>query len=772
MIQKIRKAAFAVSVAVTLVLPFQKTEAGIPIGHWRSHQAYSDATMSLKAFGQIFVLSDGSLYSYNPDDDAVFTYDKTSGLSDYQITTMAYCKAENSIILVYSNGNIDILYENGKLFNFTDLKNSTVIDKSVYQIKISGNIAYLSSGAGLIFFDLHRLEIKNTYRFNSPVKTFTLDGDSIFCATEKDGIMLGNINDNLLDRNNWKQFHSQRFIDLFTFDGELICRSYDKRVWKINRTNSTLHNIMDRVENICLTDDKMILLQDSIIHIYNSLDNYDSYKFQNFKINHLFFEKNSIWSSCGTDGLCQFELADNEYRCKKYRIMPNGPRRNLIHSVSWPETDKMLAVSGCQNYFGINYPGTVMIMENGKWKSFQDNINEITGLSYINLTEAAQDPQDRNHIFVGSARQGLYEFKNGSFHKLHTWDNSGLKNILEVRKYDYVSVSSLQYDNDGNLWMTNNEVDTIIKVLEPDGNWFGLYYKDIAGLPTFKQLRFGNDNLVWINSSRYIPGIVCIDTKGTIKNNKDDKIRFSGPVFVNQDGLTEEISDIFFYDFDLDGTMWIGTNRGIFILKNPDDFINTDKPVFERIKISRNDGSGLADYLLNGVLTTAIYIDQGNRKWIGTLSNGVFLLSPDGTEELEHFTTENSPLPSDNILSITKNGLDGSVFFCTDKGIIEYGGTARDPENTLLDSSITVYPNPIMPDSEDMITVTGLTANSTIRFTGVTGNVLHIGRSNGGSYSWNLHDNRGNRLSSGIYYAIITDNENKKSVSISFTVIR
>jgi hypothetical protein len=660
-------------------LPFQKTEAGIPIGHWRSHQAYSDATMSLKAFGQIFVLSDGSLYSYNPDDDAVFTYDKTSGLSDYQITTMAYCKAENSIILVYSNGNIDILYENGKLFNFTDLKNSTVIDKSVYQIKISGNIAYLSSGAGLIFFDLHRLEIKNTYRFNSPVKTFTLDGDSIFCATEKDGIMLGNINDNLLDRNNWKQFHSQRFIDLFTFDGELICRSYDKRVWKINRTNSTLHNIMDRVENICLT-------------------------------------------------FC--------------------------------------------SYFPFNYPGTVMIMENGKWKSFQDNINEITGLSYINLTEAAQDPQDRNHIFVGSARQGLYEFKNGSFHKLHTWDNSGLKNILEVRKYDYVSVSSLQYDNDGNLWMTNNEVDTIIKVLEPDGNWFGLYYKDIAGLPTFKQLRFGNNNLVWINSSRYIPGIVCIDTKGTIKNNKDDKIRFSGPVFVNQDGLTEEISDIFFYDFDLDGTMWIGTNRGIFILKNPDDFINTDKPVFERIKISRNDGSGLADYLLNGVLTTAIYIDQGNRKWIGTLSNGVFLLSPDGTEELEHFTTENSPLPSDNILSITKNGLDGSVFFCTDKGIIEYGGTARDPENTLLDSSITVYPNPIMPDSEDMITVTGLTANSTIRFTGVTGNVLHIGRSNGGSYSWNLHDNRGNRLSSGIYYAIITDNENKKSVSISFTVIR
>ena len=772
MIRKNIKGVIVATVAAMLLFSFTRVSAGIPIGHWRSHYAYSDATKSLKAFGQIFVLSDGSIYSYDPIDEAIYTYDKTGGLNGTEIVTMDYCKAENCILLVYSDGNMDILYENGKLYNFTDFQKSSTIDKTVYQVKIIGDKAYISSAAGLIIFNIHKLEISNTYKFDSAVLSFTFDGDSVFCATESNGIMLGNINDNLLDKNNWKQFHYQKFTDLFTFGPDLLCRSYDKRVWRINRQKATLHNIMDHVDNLCIEDDRFLLVQDSIINVFFSPDSFITYKFENININHALYDNNDIWLSCGVNGLCKFTVSDDNLICKGYNIKPNGPRRNWIHSIVWPDNETMLAIGGCQNYSGIDYPGTVMIMQNGLWKYAQENLEPITGHKYINLTEAAVDPDDENHFFVGSARQGLYEFKNSTFHKLHTWDNSGLTNILDHHKYDYVSVSSLQYDSKGNLWMTNNEVDTVIKVLEPDGNWFGLYYKDIAGLPTFKQMRFTDDNYIWINSSRYIPGIVCIDTKGTIKNDKDDRIKFSGPVFTNQDGYSEEISDIFFYDFDLDGTMWIGTNKGIFILENPNDYINTDKPVFQRIKIPRNDGTSQADYLLNGVLTTSIYIDQGNRKWIGTLNNGVFFLSEDGKEELEHFTSENSPLPSNYILSITENGTDGSVFFCTDKGTVEYGGTARDPENSLYESNITVYPNPVLPEHDDMVTVTGLSENSIVRFTSVSGNLLHIGKSYGGSYSWNLHDSQGNSVSSGIYYAIITDNAGNRSESISFTVVR
>ena len=299
-----------------------------------------------------------------------------------------------------------------------------------------------------------------------------------------------------------------------------------------------------------------------------------------------------------------------------------------------------------------------------------------------------------------------------------------------------------------------------------------LYYDELSGLPTFKQLRFDKKGRIWLNSSRYLPGIFCIDTKSTLKDNRDDVVRFSSSYFINQDGTTEEIYDIHCYEFDLDGQMWIGTDKGIFVLRNPDTFISDTNPVFERIKIPRNDGSDLADYLFSGVATTAIYIDQGNRKWIGTLDDGVFLMSPDGTETIEHFSTRNSPLPSNHILSITENGQNGSVFFGTSLGLVEYGGQARDPEETLSESNILVYPNPVKPDFYGYVTVTGLTSESTIRILTNSGKLVNIGTSNGGSYSWDMNDLNGHPVPAGVYHAVITNLENNKSESASITVIR
>ena len=771
MIKRLTRGAIIAITAIMLLLPLNKVSAGIPVGTWRSPPAYNDATYSVKAFGEIYVLSEGAVYLFDPADDALYTIDKTGGLSDTEISAIGYCKSQNALLLVYSNGNIDILYGNGTIYNFTDLKNNDQGTVTINELKVIDDKAYISTSIGLVLFDIKRREIKNTYRLDSPVQTSVIINDSLFCGTDA-GIYLGNTKDNLLDKSKWKMFRDIKFIDLFEFDGKLSGRSYDNRVWTINKANAALTNVLNKVTAISYNQDRLALIQDSVVTLYSSYSEYIDYHF-NSHINHLLIDNNDWWVSQGVDGLCRYSLTENGLLCKNAGIKPNSPRRNWFHSVSWPQSGKLLVVGGCQNYTGVVYPGTVMVYENERWSSLDENISSKTGHKYIDLTEAAQDPNDPKHIFVGSARQGLYEFYDNQFVKLHTWDNSALTSILNHDKYDFVSVSSLQYDNEGNLWMTNNEVDTVIKALEPNGNWFSLYYSDIAGFPTFKQLKFDNNGRIWLNSSRGLnPGIVCIDLNGTPKKNSDDKIKYSGSVWTNQDGNTEEIYDVFFYDFDLNGEMWIGTNRGIFVLKNPDTFITDSNPIFERIKIARDDNSGLADYLFNGVMTTAIYIDQGNRKWIGTLDNGVFLLSADGTQTLEHFTSENSPLPSNYILSITENGQDGSLFFGTSLGMVEYGGQARDPEETLSKSNILVYPNPVKPDFDGYVTITGLTSKSTVRIMSNSGNLVHSGISNGGSYSWNLKDRKGNPVPSGVYHAVITTFENNQSQSASITVIR
>ena len=774
MIKILTRGAIIAITAVMLLLPFNKVNAGIPVGTWRSHPSYNNATFSLKAFGKIIVLSEGALYFYDSSDNSVYTIDKSGGLSDTEISAIGLCESENAILIVYSNGNIDILYSNETIYNFTDLKNNNIGSLIINELKIQGNFAYISTNIGLIVFDVKRKEIKNTYRFESPLNTSIILGDSLLCGTQE-GIYLGNLNDNLLDFANWKMFLPRNCLDLFEFDGTLLCRSWNNIIRKVNRHNANLTDVKPNVDGISiLSEGRLALVQDTLVTLYSTLTDYKELHFDKH-VFHVMTDGNNLWASQGINGLCLYEITDEGVINKAQGIKPNSPRRNWFHSVSWPERDRLLAVGGCHNYSGIDYPGTLMIYENDRWISLDEDIKSKTGLEYLNLTEAVQDPNDRNHIYVGSTGQGLYEFKNNKFEKLHTWNNSGLSSILndnEFNKNNYVRISALQYDKQGNLWMANNEIDTIIKVLQPDGNWFGLYYDVIAGLPTFKQMRFDNKGRMWLNSSRYLPGIICLDTKSTLKNNKDDIIRFSGSFFTNQDGTKEEIYDIYCYEFDLNNEMWIGTNTGIFVLKNPDKFLTDPNLIFERIKIPRNDGSDLADYLLSGVYTTAIYVDQGNRKWIGTLDNGVFLMSEDGTETLEHFTTSNSPLPSNYILSITENGLNGSVLFGTSLGLVEYGGQARDPEENLSKSNILVYPNPVKPDFDGYATITGLTSNSTIRITSNSGKLIHQGTSNGGSYSWNLNDYNGRPVPSGVYNAVITNSENNKSESVSITVIR
>ena len=771
MIKHLTKGAIIALTAVMLLLPFNKAYAGIPVGTWRAHPAYNDATFSLYAFGNVYVLSDGAFYFYDPADNALYTIDKTGGLADTQIAAMGYCDTEKAIVLVYSNGNIDILYSDETIYNFTDLKNNSTGSVTVNELKISGNLAYISTNIGLVIFDVKERLIKNTYKFDSPTFTSVILGDTIICATQS-GMYLGLLSDNLLDKNNWSLFRNVLFKNLFVFDNFLTGYSFDDKIYTINRNNASLSIVKNNVTGISfISDNRLALIQDSVINIYSDFSGYLSYTFYDH-INHVMMHDNDLWLCQGVNGLCHYSISNDGIVCRAQGIKPDSPRRNWFHSVSWPQQGRLLVVGGCHNYSGIDYPGTVMLYENNRWSYLQDNLESITGHQYINLTEAVQDPKDPNHIFVGSTGQGLYEFRNNSFYKLYTWDNSGLTSILDHHKYDYVRVSALQYDKDGNLWMANNEVDTIIKVLEPDGNWFGLYYSEIAGLPTFKQMMFDDRGNIWLNSSRYIPGIVCINTNGTIKDNSDDIIKFSGPYFKNQDGTTDEIYNIFAYDFDLNGEMWICTNKGIYIIREPYNFIDDPDPVFERIKIARNDGSGLADYLFNGVYITSIYIDQGNRKWIGTLDQGVFLISPDGTQTLEHFTTSNSPLPSNYILSITEDGQNGSLFFGTSLGMIEYGGQARDPEENLSESNITVYPNPVKPDFDGYVTITGLTSKSTVRIMSNSGRLIHQAISNGGSYSWNLTDFNGKKVPSGIYHAIITNTENNKSESKSITVIR
>ena len=459
MIRLLTRGAVAAMIAVTLLLPFNTVKAGIPVGTWRAHPAYNDATFSIKAFGSIYVLSDGALYLFDPSDNALYTIDKTGGLGDYDIAAIDYCSSEKVILMAYSNGNLDLLYEDQGIYNFTDIKNNNSGSIKVNELKVIGRNAYISTNIGLIIFDVKRREIKNTYRFDTEVLSSVMMSDSLICAT-KSGIYVGVTSDNLLDNTNWNRLRGSQFKQIFLFSNHLCALSVDNRLWMVNTQNGSLSNIRDNVESVSfLENSEIALIGDSAFSIYSSVTDHVDFNLKR-EINHVLKDGDNLWISEGVNGLCLYTVTDNDVIVGRLTgIKPNSPRRNLFHSVSWPTQGRLLAVSGCHNYAGIDYPGSVMIYENDTWKYLEEDLKSKTGLDYVNLTEAAQDPLDPSHIFVGSTGQGLYEFKNGRFVNLYTAHNSPLTSILNGSEYEtdnYVRISALQYDGEGNLWMANN----------------------------------------------------------------------------------------------------------------------------------------------------------------------------------------------------------------------------------------------------------------------------------------------------------------------------
>lgn len=766
------KAVYTASlIAVILLLPFSYSAATIPTGEWKSHFSYHNATKSLKAFDRLFVLSYGSIYSFDSEDNSLYIYDKTGGLSDTYISDIEYCDKEKAMLIIYSNGNIDILYEDETIYNFTDIKNSSVTDKTIYNTYIKDSNAYISTAFGIVIFNIEKVEISNSYNLGKAVNSTIVYNDNIIASTQ-DGLFTGNINDNLLDISKWNKISEDEFVSLFTFDDSILGKDINGTLYSIDIDNYRKQIIIDNCTTVNMNNGKMAVYKPDELYIYHSLSDKYIYNLTETDINHIYIDNNTIWISQGYKGLTEFSISENNLVYNRYEILPNSPRRNYSHYITFSKEDKMLMVGGTHNYSNIEYEGTVMIYENNKWSYLDDDISSKTGVKYINLTSIVEDPKEDNHYFVGSGRHGLYEFKDNKFVKLHTYNNSGLTTIIPADPKNYVSVDGLKYDNNGNLWMVNNEIDTIIKIMKPDGSWKGLYYPEISGLPTFRKLLFDKDERLWTNSSRYKAGMFCLDINNTVDYNDDDKHKFVGPTFTNQDGISETINDIFDFCFDNNGEMWLVTDKGVFVLRNPEDFLSGNNVIFERVKIPRNDGTDLADYLLSGVYTTAICTDDANRKWIGTQNNGIFLLSEDGKETIHHFTTNNSPLPSDYIQSIAVNSSTGSVFIGTSLGLIEYGGDATEPENGLYKSNISVYPNPVNPEFEGPVTITGISDNSIVKIVNTNGSLIYQDFSNGGTFTWNINDKNGRTVPSGVYHAIITDKENSRSISINITVIR
>ena len=473
-----------------------------------------------------------------------------------------------------------------------------------------------------------------------------------------------------------------------------------------------------------------------------------------------------LWWTRNDAGLlaCYTLSTDGTRTYKTEGVLPEGPASNHFYRL-YMHGGKLYSVAGFwaqENNAG--YPGEVHVWNGQNWSEFEQPTSQMIGHDYIDLLCMDFDPKKEGHVMVG-AKGGVYEFQDGKFIKHYGRQNSVLES--GVNSDNYTIVSTLKYTDNGDLWVLNSMVDNPIwKIEHGSGNWVNYPHPEMStpakyNLVSLLQSRY-NKNIMWFANNYYM------ENRLYAYDFVNDKLVGHGPNFTNEDGTV--ITPIMVYALaeDLDGNVWIASSNGPFYISSADAIAGND--AFIQHKVPRNDGTNLADYLLSDVKTRCIAVDGANRKWMGT-ENGVFLISSDCNTLLQHFTTENSPLPSNTVYDICIDNNSNIVYFATERGLCSYASDATQPSEEMTKDNVYAYPNPVTPEYTGKITIVGLSFNADVKIVTSNGVLVNQGRSTGGSYQWNGRDLKGKRVASGVYMVQAATETGDKGVVCRIAVV-
>ena len=720
---------------------------------WNIHSAFADIDAIAVTRDKVFALSNQSLFAVDKQSEEIVYYNRLTGLNSAVISTIGYNSSLNLLLVCYENGHLDIINDKDEVYNIPDLYlKQTTYSKIVNSIYMHEHTAYLAMNFGIIELDMKKREIKDTYIIGKDakevnVKYITIMGDRIY-AISPQLLYSASLSDPLSDYAYWQTqaLPTGKEVSAFCAYDELLYIVRDSVLCSYRDTQWQKHTTSYKVNSLCPTDQHLFILPKNQAGVAIAETDLSLQMTDIGMITDIVQDGSSYWWASVSDELVRG--ADRQ------AFRPDGPINNIAYRMR-TFGDRLYVVPGGRWAAQNKTPGEIMFYENGTWVNISnDVINKACGFKVYDLMNVAQDPNDKDHYFVTSYCAGLLEMQGDEVVNLYTPDNSTLISAAPNNPKEYTRTDGAMFDEQGNLWVLNAAGTKNINIFTPDKQWFsfGLAYQN-DNIPFYTpgeiMVDRRNTQWKWIPQCRYNTGLLLLQDNGTPTNDKDDKVFYHNEWY---DQNNKQIIPEFIYSMaqDHDNTIWVGTSAGLFLIPATIDFTTSNR--CERVIISRNDGTQLGDYLLDNEQINYIVVDGANRKWIATATSGVFLLSPNGEETIEHFTTENSPLSSNNVLSIAILESTGEVFFGTSQGLVSYMSDAIEPAKNFSD--IYAYPNPVHPNYRGVVTIRGLMANTEVRIVDASGNLVTTVQSNGGEAIWDLTNAHGTRVASGIYTAL------------------
>jgi hypothetical protein len=737
------------------------------IGEWQVYVPFSKSVSLTSGENKVFCASESGYFMVDLLDNSIEITTKEDGLSDVGISIIKYDNQTKTLVLGYDNGNIDLI-QNKIVHNVPDLKRSFIQgDKKINNINFHDDVVYISTNFSILVVDILKREIRETYSLGNQgtylsVFETAIRNDSIFAATAQ-GVKVGSLSNNLSDFQQWKDISpikNVKYNTIVNFNNDVIVNYSKADAWDQDTLYVYKNNAWEKLQ---LPD----------LYKNNKIDNLDvgnnklmiSFPFNGMIVNSDYTLAENIYSYgdnfSGPQPIEMISIGKEYWIADKASglirrkntfshevIAPKGPPFSDVYDIEFNDGVGWFASGSVTARWGNNYTiKGIYKFENREWTLYRNN-----GLDTIyDIFELSINPNNTDELFLGTWGKGLIRFEDGQMRDLYR-DNNSTINRIDV--FPFYAIGGTVFDDKGMLWVTNSGLPSnrILKPLSAfDGEtWYNFRLSNFTdNIGYVNQIIVDQRGYKWIVS--YRNGIIVFDENGTLTDDDDDRVALLGTNEGSGNLISNEIRAI---AEDNDGNIWVGTSEGITVIRNPSQVFEPGGVDAERIIIE--DGETFS-YLLDGVQVSKIYVDGGNRKWIGTFGNGIYLISEDGKETIHHFTTENSPLLSDNILDIEINDNTGEVFIATEKGLVSYKGDAI--HGSKYNGPLYAFPNPVPPNFEGEIGIKGLTDNAEVKITDITGNLVYETFANGGMASWDGKDLSGRKVQTGVYLVLASNTD-------------
>lgn len=748
-----------------------------------------------------------SLFRYDKNADEIETLSTDNLLSSNNVAAVQYSPEKGCLIVAHLNGDIDIIHDNGKTDNIPAYRLASIEKgKNVKSIFIDAprDRAYLSTGFGYVAINVSKKEIAESRNYGREVRGVSRVGDNLLLLLQ-DGVVYAPISEPRYTLDTYKPLLSFPNGTSIASAGEtrtiVVDRNFDvyditlgddglpkqKYLWRGSFGTAEPH-----ARGVILTDGATIFLfkedgsQESIVRPEDH---------KNYTVDTRDFSE--IWEGNMRQGISSWKLpstTEGTLTMTRDWMLPNSPAPYRATCMKWHDRYGLLVCNpGLDSHFQKIAPNPALLSayKDGFWSNpctaYQDfdapqRLNNPIGFSI--------DPDNSNYIYFTSHLNGIKRVDLSDLsNELHL--SRELDPYRDLEGYVHVvgeqtgpnswkescTFSVPEFDNHGNMWTIYTDIDDQTpkqihlfcweaadrRATTSAKDYRPMKMMRIPGplsnpIQLLKALKVGkNDGILLQSNHGYTGDITIIDTAGTPTDQSDDTVKTLSS-FTDQDGQSFEVHYTqCFYEDPTTGNVWVGHHGGVFYF-NPRDVLN-GKGTMYRVKVSRNDGTNLADYLLNLIEVNNITVDSSGRKWFSTSGGGVVCTSSDGRTILEELTTDNSPLPDNTVYATAWNPSRSTLMISTDKGLAEYRPTSSGG-TSVSDSDIRIYPNPVRPDYLGYVTIDGLSDNTLVKIMDASGNLVKELGLCSREARWDVTDVHFRRVGTGVYFVLSSTDEN------------